>query len=117
MKKLIALEELGMMVLSLLFLMDNSAAWWLYLLLFIGPDISMLGYLGGRKAGAVSYNLFHHKALAIALFLVGILSTSLPLQLAGAIVFGHSAMDRTLGYGLKHFTGFKYTHLGIIGKK
>jgi len=26
-------------------------------------------------------------------------------------------MDRMFGYGLKTEEGFKYTHLGIIGKK
>jgi hypothetical protein len=39
------------------------------------------------------------------------------LQIAGIILFGHSSMDRTFGYGLKLGEGFKYTHLGIIGKK
>jgi len=32
-------------------------------------------------------------------------------------MFGHSSMDRMFGYGLKTEEGFKYTHLGMIGKK
>lgn len=34
-----------------------------------------------------------------------------------AILFGHSAMDRIFGYGLKFNDNFKNTHLGWIGKK
>jgi hypothetical protein len=39
------------------------------------------------------------------------------MQIAGIVLFGHASMDRMLGYGLKTSEGFKYTHLGIIGKK
>jgi hypothetical protein len=28
--------------------------WWLYLVLALAPDLSMLGYLGGARAGAVA---------------------------------------------------------------
>ena len=38
------------------------------------------------------------------------------LQLAGVIMFSHAAFDRLLGYGLKYEKGFKFTHLGEIGK-
>jgi hypothetical protein len=32
-------------------------------------------------------------------------------------LFGHSNMDRLLGYGLKYPDAFQNTHLGVIGKK
>ncbi|HEY0262180.1 MAG TPA: DUF4260 family protein [Chitinophagales bacterium] len=32
------------------------------------------------------------------------------------MMFGHSSMDRFFGYGLKTEEGFKFTHLGKIGK-
>jgi hypothetical protein len=38
------------------------------------------------------------------------------MQLAGLIMFGHSAFDRLLGYGLKFKDSFNHTHLGHIGK-
>jgi hypothetical protein len=41
------------------------------------PDISMLGYLAGNKAGAIIYNFFHHKALGIGLVLSVIFSGSM----------------------------------------
>jgi hypothetical protein len=30
--------------------------------------------------------------------------------------FAHIGMDRLLGYGLKHTSGFRDTHLGRIGR-
>jgi hypothetical protein len=37
-------------------------------------------------------------------------------ELIGVILFSHSSLDRMLGYGLKFEKGFKFTHLGEIGK-
>jgi hypothetical protein len=115
MKRIIQLEEFAILGLSIYALYFLKADWWVYLLLFIGPDISMLGYLAGDKAGAISYNLFHHKAVAIVLFLIGFISQTYLLEITGLILFGHSSMDRMLGYGLKYFKGFKFTHLSKIG--
>lgn len=117
MKNIIKLEEAAMFGLSVYGLYLGSAEWWWYLLLVIGPDISMLGYLAGNKTGAACYNLFHHKGVAIAIFITGLLLPQFLLQLTGIVLFGHSSMDRLFGYGLKTGQGFKYTHLGIIGKK
>ena len=104
---------LGISIYALYFL---KAEWWIYPLLLLGPDISMLGYVAGSKAGAVSYNLFHHKAVAIILFLAGFVNQIYLPEITGLILFGHSCMDRMLGYGLKYFTGFQFTHLGQIGR-
>jgi Domain of unknown function (DUF4260) len=117
MKKILKLEETAMLALSIYALMLFHAYWWWYLLLIVGPDISMLGYTAGNKAGAACYNLFHHKAVAIIVFIIGLSVNIEALQLTGLVLFGHSSMDRILGYGLKLKDGFKYTHLGIIGKK
>ncbi|PWT99714.1 MAG: DUF4260 domain-containing protein, partial [Bacteroidetes bacterium] len=38
------------------------------------------------------------------------------IQLIGTILWSHSCMDRIFGYGLKYENGFKFTHLGVIGK-
>ncbi len=117
MKNIIKLEEAAMFGLSIYVLNSLHAEWWWYLILVLGPDISMLGYLAGNKAGAVCYNFFHHKGVAIAVFLSGLLLPHVLLQVIGIVLFGHSSMDRLFGYGLKTNEGFKYTHLGIIGKK
>jgi hypothetical protein len=114
-KNILKLEELAMFGLSVWALYFFNAEWWYYLLLLLGPDISMIGYAGGNKMGAFMYNLFHHKGVAIVLFVLGLLLPG--LQIAGIILFGHSSMDRMFGYGLKLKEGFKFTHLGLIGKK
>ncbi|MGK2862248.1 MAG: DUF4260 domain-containing protein, partial [Chitinophagaceae bacterium] len=107
----------AMLGLSIYILTLFHVDWWWWLVLFIGPDISMIGYAAGNIAGAVAYNLFHHKGVAIAILVVGYLIPDIMLQITGVILFGHSSMDRLFGYGLKTDAGFKYTHLGMIGKK
>lgn len=116
MKNLLKLEEFSMFAICVYAFFLLKAEWWCYLLLLLGPDISMIGYLAGNKTGAILYNLFHHKGIAVSIFVGGLLTNIIPLQIAGIILFGHSSMDRMFGYGLKHFEGFKYTHLGFIGK-
>ena len=106
-----------MFALSICLLNQHEVFWWVYLILVLGPDISMLGYIMSNKAGAISYNLFHHKGIAIAVYAAGIYFQYEFLQIAGLILFGHSSMDRMFGYGLKYFTGFGNTHLGLIGKQ
>ena len=120
MKNIFKLEEAAMFGICIFFLITFKVPWWVYILLAIGPDISMLGYILGNRIGADSYNLFHHKAVAIIVFAIGIALNS-PVgdmvSIAGIVLFGHSSLDRMLGYGLKLPQGFNYTHLGMIGKK
>jgi hypothetical protein len=77
---------------------------------------SQLGYQGGTRLGAVVYNLVHHHALSLGLYILGFFLGLPLLQLAGVILLGHSNLDRALGYGLKHSDSFQNTHLGVIGK-
>ena len=76
----------------------------------------MIGYLKNPKIGAWVYNFFHHKLLAISIYILGIYFNLPIVTLAGVILFGHSAMDRIFGYGLKYEDAFTNTHLGKIGK-
>ena len=116
-KNILKLEEAAMFGISIYFLIHFQVDWWCYLLLIFGPDISMLGYVGGSVTGAACYNIFHHKGIAIAIVMAGFLWPNTALTIAGIILFGHSSMDRMFDYGLKTNEGFKYTHLGIIGTK
>jgi hypothetical protein len=117
MKNIIRLEELAMFGVCAYALYLFHVDWWWYPLLLFGPDISMLGYMAGNKTGAAVYNLFHHKGVAVGLFVIGLLLPDIWMQITGIILFGHSSMDRFFGYGLKTNEGFKFTHLGIIGKQ
>lgn len=38
---------------------ETGESWWLFGLLLLAPDVSMLGYLRGAELGAVTYNLGH----------------------------------------------------------
>src|SRR4051812_49412668 len=107
MKKLIALEEAAMLALSIYLFSRLSFAWWVYLALILTPDLSMIGYMVNTKVGAWLYNFFHHKAVAIVLYIAGAYLNNEVVQLIGLILFGHSSMDRMLGYGLKYPDSFQ----------
>ena len=99
----------------LLYLQLNGNALWL-LPLLLAPDLSMIGYLGGPRLGAITYNLAHNLATALVILAIGWFAAIAPLALLGAILVAHVGMDRSLGYGLKLPTDFKDTHLGRIGR-
>ena len=97
------------------YLQLNGHPLWL-LPLLLAPDLSMLGYLGGPRLGAVTYNLAHNLATALIVIGIGWFAAVAPLALAGCILAAHVGMDRSLGYGLKLPTDFRDTHLGRIGR-
>ena len=91
-------------------------SWLLFALLFLAPDLSFLAYLAGPRIGAIVYNAVHTTVGPFALALAGLL---LPWELAIAlslIWLAHIGLDRALGYGLKYEAGFRFTHLGGIGR-
>ena len=86
--------------------------WLLFAILFLSPDLSIVGYLMGPRIGAAIYNLFHSYAGPAALWLAGLaFGNQVPAAIA-LIWFAHIGFDRALGYGLKFTTSFKHTHLG-----
>jgi len=117
MKTTLKLEEAGMFLAAIYAFSYLPYAWWWFPLLILAPDISMVGYLMNNRIGALLYNLFHHKGLALLIYISGLFAKSDVMQLTGIILFGHASMDRLFGYGLKYSSGFSDTHLGRIGKK
>jgi hypothetical protein len=115
MKTLLILEKLGLVGLSIFLFARLDFNWWWYPLLFFGPDLSMLAYTAGPRTGAAVYNLVHHQGAAVLLYLLGFFLFIPVLQLAGAVMLGHSVLDRLFGYGLKYSDSFNHTHLGTIG--
>ena len=101
MKTLIKLEEIALAILSFYLFLGLGYAWWWFPILFFVPDISLLGYLLNQKLGANIYNVVHHKALAILFYLLGSFTHMAMLQLAGVVIFGHSSLDRALGFVLQ----------------
>ena len=99
-----------------------DGSWWLFAALLLAPDLSMLGYLGGPRLGALAYNALHILVAPVLLLAAGVyagggtpVSGNLLLHVA-LIWIVHIAIDRALGYGLKLPTGFQDTHLGRIGR-
>jgi hypothetical protein len=117
MKTLLKLEELFLFGLSLLLFSRLGYSWGWYALLFLTPDLSMIAYLRNPRFGSWTYNLIHHKGLAVMLYVLGYLLAIPALQFAGTLLLGHSSLDRVFGYGLKYPDAFKNTHLGMIGKQ
>ena len=116
MKNLVRLEELLLALLSVYLFAGLDFAWWWYPILLLTPDLGMIGYLVSPRVGAVTYNLAHHKGVAVLLIVFGG-SFQIPVpQLVGLVILGHSSLDRVLGYGLKYSDSSQHTHLGMIGR-
>jgi hypothetical protein len=86
--------------------------WGIFAVLFLAPDISLLGYLrSASKASAVFYNLVHSYVLPLAL---GLLAWKLDSGLTGQLALiwlAHISFDRCLGFGLKFPESFRVTHI------
>jgi hypothetical protein len=90
--------------------------WWVYVVLFLAPDLSFAAYLAGPKVGAIIYNAAHSYMAPMTLMITGFALAS-PLTLSIAMVWlAHIGFDRALGFGLKYQAGFTFTHLGRIGQ-
>ena len=90
----------------------------LLLVLFFVPDLSVLGYLFGRRVGAFCYNLAHSLTLPLLACAVGMIfkdSWGRGLMLPTMVWICHIGLNRALGYGLRYVDGFRFTHLGYIG--
>ncbi|RMA66406.1 DUF4260 domain-containing protein [Ulvibacter antarcticus] len=116
MKTTLKLEELAQFFFGIFLFSQLAYEWWVFPALLLLPDVGMLGYLMNPKIGAMTYNLFHHKGIALAILMMGMLYWGDFYTLVGIILFSHAAMDRVFGYGLKYEDDFKNTHLGRIGK-
>ena len=93
----------------------TGASWWLFAVLWLAPDLSLLGYLGKPCRAARIYNAFHTYlgpgVLGLVAYLLGA-HAMLPVALIWA---NHIGVDRLLGYGLRYSDGFGWTHLGLTG--
>lgn len=116
MKNLIRFEELALFALAIYLNSFLPFPRWLFWALFLAPDIGMLGYLINPKVGSLTYNLLHHKGVAILFYFTGYFLAIHELTFVGVLLLGHSSFDRIFGYGLKYADQFAHTHLGMIGK-
>lgn len=108
---LLRIEDAALFAATLALYQYLHFSWILFAVLFLAPDLFMLGYLLGTRRGAALYNLGHSLFLPLALFAAGILLKWSIVTPVTIIWCSHIAFDRMLGYGLKYPTAFKDTHL------
>jgi hypothetical protein len=95
------LEGLAVFAASLLFYRWQLEPWSRFLLLFLVPDVSFVGFLGGAALGARLYNLAHNYVapLFLACWSLSIgREDVVPLAL---IWTAHIGFDRMLGFSLR----------------
>jgi hypothetical protein len=110
-KWILRAEGAAILAASLFFYSSSHFRWWLFAVLFLAPDLFMLGYLVNAKAGAALYNLVHTTVGPIALLVAGAIFSLPQLYPYSVIWIAHLGFDRMLGYGLKYPTQFRDTHL------
>ena len=113
---ILRLEGAVILSLAVFLYVRGEGGWLLFLLLILAPDVGMVGYAAGPRVGAYSYNALHTTVGPAALAVIGILAESTDTVSVALVWFAHIGMDRLLGYGLKHTSGFRDTHLGRVGR-
>ena len=89
--------------------LDGSWVW--FAILFLLPDLFMIGYLKDRRVGAVVYNTAHTYLAPSLLVGLWLMMPEPEILRIAAVWTAHIGLDRMLGYGLKYRTAFKHTHL------
>lgn len=90
--------------------------WWIFALLILAPDLSMLGSLRSPAFGAYAYNATHTYSVPAVLGAIAWFTGAAWLLPLAIIWIAHIGADRALGYGLKYPGRFHETHLGTIGR-
>jgi hypothetical protein len=111
---LLRIEEAILLLLTLFAYQHLRYSWLLFAILFLTPDLFMLGYLLNARVGAAIYNLAHTLTLPLALLFISYLQHWHLTPAIALIWTAHIAFDRLLGYGLKYPTFFKDTHIQHI---
>jgi hypothetical protein len=106
------LEGLAVLILAALLYYRGGHSWLVFAVAFLAPDLSLVAYLGGARAGAIGYDIAH-SYVAPALMAGLALVTGRP-PVAALIWIAHIGLDRAFGYGLKYPTAFEATHLGRL---
>lgn len=108
------LEGAALLIASIALYAFLGFSWWLFALLLLAFDISMVGYLKDNKLGALLYNAGHSLIMPVLLGAAGVLRDNTVCQTLALIWIAHIGMDRAFGYGLKLQKSFKDTNLGKL---
>jgi hypothetical protein len=108
---LLQAEGAAILAATLYFYAQGHRSWELFALLFLWPDLFMLGFLANSKVGTALYNLVHTEIGPIALLLSAWILPAPQLVPYALIWLSHQGFDRMLGFGLKYPTHFGESHL------
>ena len=109
-KILLHFEGAISLALSVFFYHQLHANWLLFAILFLAPDLFMLGYLANVRVGSAIYNFAHTYITPGILLAISYLAAKPQLFPVVLIWTAHIGFDRLLGFGLKYPTHFKDTH-------
>jgi hypothetical protein len=110
-RRILHLEGAAIFIAAIAVYLVGHYPWWLFAVLFLAPDVFILGYLIDVKWGATVYNLVHTLTLPLLLLAAAFVFTTPRWVPYGLIWLAHIGIDRGLGFGLKYPTFFKDTHL------
>jgi hypothetical protein len=110
-RPLLRLEGATVLALGLLAYQWSHGSWLLFVLLFLIPDLSMIGYVANARVGAITYNAVHSYVVPLALAGYSFRANRPTILAISLIWIAHIGFDRMLGFGLKYPTRFKDTHL------
>lgn len=111
---LLRLEGGALFVAAVGFYWSVAGAWWLFVMAFLLPDLTILVYLSNPRVGAMAYNAVHTTIFPLALAALAAVLGARGAALAALIWLAHIGLDRLLGFGLKYEGGFRETHLGKV---
>ena len=111
---LLRIEALVALLVSLGLYVWLGGSWVWFAVLFLAPDLSMVGYLVSQRAGTIAYDLCHTCSVPLALLGAGLLGDRSIVVSVALIWLAHIAFDRLIGYGLKYPSAFKDTHLARV---
>jgi hypothetical protein len=110
-KIILHLEGAAILILCVFFYHQLHASWFLFAILFLAPDLFLLGYLANVRIGSAVYNFAHTYITPGILAAIAYLAARPQLFPIALIWTAHIGFDRLLGFGLKYPTHFKDTHL------
>jgi Domain of unknown function (DUF4260) len=117
-KRVLQAEGLALLIGGVMAYHWLGNSWWMFVVLFFVPDLSFLAYVLGPRPGAVIYNIMHSTLGPLLMagfsFWLGPEMVNPVTASVAAVWLAHVGFDRALGYGLKHASGFKDTHLGRL---
>lgn len=110
-KIILKLEGLAIFISSVYFFHLSDGTWMWFVVLFLAPDLSMIGYLKNKRVGAILYNLAHNFFTAFIMIAFALTINNEVILHLGIILLAHVGIDRFFGYGLKDQEDFKKTHM------